>query len=142
MTFLRFSCGPPQRTFRANPALFVIPRPSLLQDVAARGILEDGVLLAAERMLLDLLAGMLGQPGKPVSPPAPLMCRRVLAPFLCGGGRPAGLVDPVGAFTARRIDDAGDVAAGCQHVADIALEQLGDAPGGFPGDDVVLLGAD
>src|SRR4051794_20957453 len=99
-------------------------RSSLLQDIAAWGILEDRILLAAERRRFSLLARTLGQPSKPVGPPASLMCRSTLAPLFSGCGRLAGLVDPVGALSARRIDDAGDVAARCQHVAHVTPEQL------------------
>src|SRR3712207_4222886 len=94
---------------------------SFFQDVAARGILEDGVPFAAECWRLDLTAGPLGQPGEPVGPPASLVRRSDLTPFFRSCGLLAGVVDPVGALAARRIDDASYVAARRQHVADITF---------------------
>src|SRR5687768_1920884 len=93
---------------------------SLFQNVAARCILEDGVQLAAERWRLDLPPGALAEPGEPVDPPASLVCRGTLAPLFRACGGLIGLVDPVGALAAGWIDDAGDVAARRQHVADVA----------------------
>ena len=52
------------------------------------------------------------------------------------------LVRPIGAFAARRVDDAGNVAAGREDETHLAARELGDAPSRVPGHDVVLLRAD
>ena len=63
---------PPEAKQGLLEALGVPCRARLLME-AFRGVLEDGVLLAAERRRFALLARALGQPGKPVGPPASLM---------------------------------------------------------------------
>src|ERR1019366_6524106 len=52
------------------------------------------------------------------------------------------LVRPIGAFAARRVDDAGDVAARRENKAHLAARELGDAKGRVPRHDVVLLRPD
>src|SRR5271157_2743773 len=82
----------------------------LLQHVTSGCILDGRVGLAPHGWRLDLLAGVRGEPGEPVRPPAPVVALGGGAPPL-GRVGPAVLVRPIGAFAARRVDDAGDVAA-------------------------------
>src|SRR5215210_2608907 len=101
------------------------------------------MVLAAERRRRAFFAGAGGKPGRPVGPPAALVLRGALQPLLRAVRiRVFALPSPVSALAARRVDDAGDVAAGGEHEPHVAAEQLGDTPGGVPGHDVVLFGAD
>src|SRR5262249_25235264 len=97
---------------------------------------------AAHRRRIDPAAGPLGQPRRPVRPPAPLVAGCRLEPCLRVGGPRPGLRDPVGPLAPRWVDDPRDMAAGGQHEPHGAADELGDPPSGLPRYDVILLRAD
>ena len=113
----------------------------LLQYVTPGCILQGRICLATHGRRLDLLAGVCGEPGEPVRPPAPVVALGGGAPAL-GRVGVAVLVRPIGAFATWRIDDAGNVAARCENEVYLAARELGDAKGRVPGHDVVFLRPD
>src|SRR5208283_1102436 len=113
-----------------------------LQHKAAGRIPQRRMGVAAERRRIDHAAGPLGQPSRPVRPPASVVAGRRLVPLARAGGLRAGPRDPVGPLAARRVDDPRDMTAGGQRETHGAAEELGDAPGGVPRHDMVLLRAD
>jgi hypothetical protein len=69
----------------------------LLQYVTPGCILQGRVCLATHGRRLDLLAGVCGEPGEPVRPPAPVVALGGGAPAL-GRVGVAVLVRPIGAY--------------------------------------------
>src|SRR5208337_3951969 len=98
--------------------------------------------VAAERRRLDHAAGPLGQPSRPVRPPASVVAGRRLEPLARAGGLRAGPRDPVGPLAARRVDDPRDMTAGGQHETHGAAEELVYFFEDETGYDMVLLRAD
>ena len=88
----------------------------LLQDVAARRILQRRMVALPMAARLAFSAGAGREPGRPVRATS---CRRAASRFqrhasaVAGGASPASS-SPVGALAARRVDDPGDMAAGAR----------------------------
>src|SRR5580658_1897766 len=104
--------------------------------VLAGGVAEGGVPFAAQGRRLDVRAGPGVGPLGPVFPPRALVLGGRGAPGVRTG--PGVVARLVPGLRAGRVDDAGDVAAAGQHVADLAAEQPGGLERSVPGHDVVV----
>src|SRR5580700_4740078 len=108
----------------------------LALHVVPWGLTQGRIPPAAHRGRLDARARPGVGPFGPVLPPGPGVLGARGPPGLrVGGGVVAGLVPGLGAG---RVDDAGDVAAAGQHIADLAAEQTPRLVGPMPGHDVVV----
>src|SRR5436305_13459051 len=87
----------------------------------------------------NLFAGPLLEPLPPISPPAAFMLCSSCKPLVSSLHRLS--VRPVASAFARGADHTGNMPAATQDKPGFATGKLGDAPGRFPGNNVVLLGS-
>src|ERR1700742_2911741 len=142
MTMLSAQTDVPTRISRSMPA--PCPRGSgnrsirlLLHIAPGRGFDHRIAGVARLRRRSNGAAGVALHPAVPIGPPAAAFLLRFLQP-LHWLTREI-VMGPVAALVfRRRIDDAGDVAAGCQHEARVLADQSFREIGALPRHDMVL----
>src|SRR5207248_3271992 len=109
--------------------------------VAPRGVTDGRILLTTHSRRFGTAPRPPARPLGPVLPPRSAVPLRRLPPLL-RGDRVRRLGHLVPGLRARRVHDAGDVAAAGEHVTDVPAHQAGRLVGRGPGHDVVVDSTD